>query len=71
MRVGVFTALLANLPLDQVIAKLKTLGVNTVELGTGNYPGEEPLPGQKQNKKDQRKEKCPADMVYSAESPEK
>ena len=40
MRVGVFTALLANLSLDQVIAKLKTLGVNTIELGTGNYPGD-------------------------------
>lgn len=39
MRVGVFTALLANLTLDQVLAKLKSLNVNTVELGTGNYPG--------------------------------
>lgn len=39
MRVGVFTALLANLTLDQVLAKLKALNVNTVELGTGNYPG--------------------------------
>ncbi len=40
MRVGVFTALLANLSLDQVIEKLKALGVDTVELGTGNYPGD-------------------------------
>ena len=40
MRVGVFTALLANLSLDQVIEKLKGLGVTTVELGTGNYPGD-------------------------------
>ncbi len=40
MRVGVFTALLANLSLDQVIEKLKALGVSTVELGTGNYPGD-------------------------------
>jgi sugar phosphate isomerase/epimerase len=39
MRVGVFTALLANLTLDQVLAKLKSLNVSTVELGTGNYPG--------------------------------
>ena len=39
MRIGVFTALLANLSLDQVLEKLKSLGVNTVELGTGNYPG--------------------------------
>src|SRR5438067_6752472 len=40
MRVGVFTALLAQMPLDAVITKLKGLGVSTVELGTGNYPGD-------------------------------
>jgi sugar phosphate isomerase/epimerase len=40
VRVGVFTALLANFSLDQVIAKLSGLGINTVELGTGNYPGD-------------------------------
>jgi sugar phosphate isomerase/epimerase len=40
MRVGVFTALLAQMPLDDVIVKLKSLGVSTVELGTGNYPGD-------------------------------
>ncbi len=40
MKVGVFTALLANLSLDQVIEKLKSLGISTVELGTGNYPGD-------------------------------
>ncbi len=40
MKVGVFTALLANLSLDQVIAKLKSLGIDTIELGTGNYPGD-------------------------------
>lgn len=40
MRVGVFTALLSQLPLADVIAKLKALGVTTVELGTGNYPGD-------------------------------
>jgi sugar phosphate isomerase/epimerase len=40
MKVGVFTALLADLSLDQVITKLKKLGVNTMELGTGNYPGD-------------------------------
>lgn len=40
MRLGVFTALLAKLPLDDVIRKLRTLGVKTLELGTGNYPGD-------------------------------
>ncbi len=39
MRLGVFTALLGQLPLDDVLRKLSALGVNTVELGTGNYPG--------------------------------
>src|SRR3954464_7692707 len=40
MRVGVFTALLGQLSLDEVIRKLRALGVKTVELGTGNYPGD-------------------------------
>src|SRR5450432_3272618 len=40
MRIGVFTALLGQLPLDDVLKKLKTHGVTTVELGTGNYPGD-------------------------------
>ena len=40
MRVGVFTALLGQLSLDDVLKKLKANGVSTVELGTGNYPGD-------------------------------
>jgi sugar phosphate isomerase/epimerase len=40
MRVGVFTPLLAQLSLEAVLAKLKTLHISTVELGTGNYPGD-------------------------------
>ncbi len=40
MRVGVFTALLAQMSLDDVLKKLKTLHIDTVELGTGNYPGD-------------------------------
>jgi sugar phosphate isomerase/epimerase len=40
MRIGVFTPLLAQLPLKDVLAKLKTLHISTVELGTGNYPGD-------------------------------
>lgn len=39
MRIGLFTALLAGLSLDDVLRKLSKLGINTVELGTGNYPG--------------------------------
>ena len=40
MRVGVFTALLAQMSLDDVLKKLKSLSIDTVELGTGNYPGD-------------------------------
>ncbi|HTZ89318.1 MAG TPA: sugar phosphate isomerase/epimerase [Alloacidobacterium sp.] len=40
MKVGVFTPLLSQLPLDQVLKKLKALNIDTVELGTGNYPGD-------------------------------
>ena len=40
MKVGLFTALLARLSLDEVIEKIKPLGIRTVELGTGNYIGD-------------------------------
>jgi sugar phosphate isomerase/epimerase len=40
MRVGVFTPLLSQLSLDAVLKKLNQLNINTVELGTGNYPGD-------------------------------
>jgi len=40
MRVGVFTALLSQFPLDKVLEKLKAINIHTVELGTGNYPGD-------------------------------
>jgi sugar phosphate isomerase/epimerase len=40
MRVGVFTPLLSQFPIEKVFEKLKTLNISTVELGTGNYPGD-------------------------------
>src|ERR1700709_2423193 len=40
MRVGCFTPLLSQFPLDKVLEKLKTLNISTVELGAGNYPGD-------------------------------
>lgn len=40
MRVGVFTPLLSQLPLEDVLKKLKSFNIDTVELGTGNYPGD-------------------------------
>lgn len=40
MKIGLFTALFAKLSLDEVLKKIKPLGIRTVELGTGNYPGD-------------------------------
>jgi sugar phosphate isomerase/epimerase len=40
VRVGVFTPLMAHLPLEVVLKKLQKLRIDTVELGTGNYPGD-------------------------------
>src|SRR5258707_228916 len=40
MRVGCFTPLLSQFPLDKVFEKLRKLNISTVELGTGNYPGD-------------------------------
>ena len=40
MKLGIFTALFAQLSLDDVIKKIKPLGIQAVELGTGNYPGD-------------------------------
>ena len=40
MRVGCFTPLLSQLPLEDVLKKLKSFQISTVELGTGNYPGD-------------------------------
>jgi len=37
MKVGVLTVCLGHLSLDDMLAKLKSLGVDTIELGTGNY----------------------------------
>jgi sugar phosphate isomerase/epimerase len=43
MRVGVFTPLLSQFPLEKVFEKLKGLNISTVELGTSNYPGDHHL----------------------------
>jgi sugar phosphate isomerase/epimerase len=39
MKLGVLTVLYQRLPLDEALDKLTALGVEAVELGTGNYPG--------------------------------
>ncbi len=40
MKIGVFTPLLSQLSFEDVLKKLKALQIDTVELGTGNYPGD-------------------------------
>src|ERR1700735_556707 len=40
MRIGCFTPLLSQFSLEKVFEKLRTLNISTVELGTGNYPGD-------------------------------
>ncbi|MFO7635714.1 MAG: sugar phosphate isomerase/epimerase [Clostridia bacterium] len=39
MKLGVLTVLLGGKPLDEVLPYLRKLGVQTVELGCGGYPG--------------------------------
>ncbi|GER74688.1 hypothetical protein BpPP18_27550 [Weizmannia acidilactici] len=39
MKLGVFTALYQQLPFEDMLDKLASMGVEAVELGTGNYPG--------------------------------
>lgn len=39
MKVGVFTVILRSMPLDQALDYLAGLGVQTVEIGAGAYPG--------------------------------
>ena len=40
MRVGVFTPLLSQISLEDVLKELKSLNIDTVELATGNYVGD-------------------------------
>jgi sugar phosphate isomerase/epimerase len=40
MRVGVFTPLMSQFPLETVLKRLAALQINTVELPTGNYVGD-------------------------------
>lgn len=39
MKVGVFSAILSDLPLKKALSTISNLGCDTVELGTGAYPG--------------------------------
>jgi len=44
MRIGVFTALFQNLPLEEALDKAVAAGVMAVEIGTGGYPGSHHCP---------------------------
>ncbi|MFC1724567.1 sugar phosphate isomerase/epimerase family protein [candidate division KSB1 bacterium] len=39
MKIGVFTALFADMSLDEVLDYVSKVGLEALELGTGNYPG--------------------------------
>lgn len=39
MKLGVFTTLLSNLPLEEALKYFQSLGIQMVEIGCGNYPG--------------------------------
>jgi sugar phosphate isomerase/epimerase len=39
VKLGVFTVLFADLPLEAALDRVASLGLDAVELGTGNYPG--------------------------------
>lgn len=44
MRIGVFTALFQNLPLEEALDKVVAAGVTAVEIGAGGYPGSQHCP---------------------------
>jgi sugar phosphate isomerase/epimerase len=39
LKLGVFTVLYQNLPFEEMLDKVVEMGLETIELGTGNYPG--------------------------------
>lgn len=39
MRIGVFSVLYGDLPLSEMLEKIKSFGLTTVEVGCGGYPG--------------------------------
>ncbi|MBI3969981.1 MAG: sugar phosphate isomerase/epimerase [Chloroflexi bacterium] len=40
MKIGVFTALFQDFPLEQALDYVSSVGLDTVEIGTGNFPGD-------------------------------
>lgn len=44
MRIGIFSVIFQNLPFEQAMDKVASLGLTAVELGTGGYPGNHHCP---------------------------
>lgn len=44
MKLGVLTVLFQNLPLEEALDKVQRMGLQAVEIGTGNYPGNSHCP---------------------------
>jgi len=44
MKIGVFTVLFAQMPFEEALDYIASTGVEMVELGTGNYPGDAHVP---------------------------
>jgi sugar phosphate isomerase/epimerase len=44
MKLGVFTPLFANLSFEDMLDKVQSAGLNTVEIGTGGNPGSHHCP---------------------------
>lgn len=44
MRIGVFSALFQNLPLEEALDKIVAAGATAVEIGSGGYPGSQHCP---------------------------
>ena len=40
MRLGVFSVLYSQLPFEQALDRFQGLGLDAVEIGCGNYPGD-------------------------------
>jgi sugar phosphate isomerase/epimerase len=40
VKLGVFTVLYSDLPLERMLDKVAEMGLDAIELGTGNYPGD-------------------------------
>ena len=71
MKLGVFTVLLGQLSFDEMLAKVKSIGLEAIELGTGGYPGSDhinvdELLGDKSKATDYRRKIADHGLIISA-----